>query len=285
MKEKILLVNNQTYEFDDVSIYKNLFTITFDENVDMSSLLEDMSIFDSIQILTRGDVVCAKYDGYNTVYKQDNHRVTLSNDKSVYEEPHPTPDPEPLPEPEPEPEPELTLEEVKKEKIAQLSSTCEQCIYNGVTMEINGETKHFSYKAEDQVNLGNALQLAQVTGLDVPYHADGDNCKLYTPEQIVELYVQQMTNLTHNQTYFNQLRMYVETLEKKEDVENVMYGQDLTGIYLDKYTEIMTQAGVLIKAYLGLDKADDPATDVTPEGTENGTTEKTTEEVTADGNN
>lgn len=42
MKEKILLVNNQTYEFDDVSIYKNLFTITFDENVDMSSLLEDM---------------------------------------------------------------------------------------------------------------------------------------------------------------------------------------------------------------------------------------------------
>ena len=228
MKEKILLVNNQTYEFDDVSIYKNLFTITFDENVDMSSLLEDMSIFDSIQILTRGDVVCAKYDGYNTVYKQDNYRVTLSNDKSVYEEPHPTPDPEPVPEPDPEPEPELTLEEVKKEKIAQLSSTCEQCIYNGVTMEINGETKHFSYKAEDQVNLGNALQLAQVTGLDVPYHADGDNCKLYTPEQIVELYVQQMTNLTHNQTYFNQLRMYVETLEKKEDVENVMYGQDLT---------------------------------------------------------
>lgn len=283
MKEKILLVNNQTYEFDDVSIYKNLFTITFDENVDMSSLLEDMSIFDSIQILTRGDVVCAKYDGYNTVYKQDNYRVTLSNDKSVYEEPHPTPDPEPLPEPEPEPEPELTLEEVKKEKIAQLSSTCEQCIYNGVTMEIDGETKHFSYKSEDQVNLGNALQLAQVTGLDVPYHADGDNCKLYTPEQIVELYVQQMTNLTHNQTYFNQLRMYVETLEEKGDVENVIYGQDLTEKYLDKYTEIMTQAGVLIKAYLGLDKSDDPATDVTPD-TENGTTEETTEEVTADGN-
>lgn len=283
MKEKILLVNNQTYEFDDVSIYKNLFTITFDENVDMSSLLEDMSIFDSIQILTRGDVVCAKYDGYNTVYKQDDHRVTFSNDKSVYEEPHPTPDPEPLPEPDPEPEPELTLEEVKKEKIAQLSSTCEQCIYNGVTMEIDGETKHFSYKAEDQVNLGNALQLAQVTGLDVPYHADGDNCKLYTPEQIVELYVQQMTNLTHNQTYFNQLRMHVETLEEKEDVENIMYGQDLTGKYLDKYTEIMTQAGVLIKAYLGLDKSDDPATDVTPD-TENGTTEETTEEVTADGN-
>ena len=284
MKEKILLVNNQTYEFDDVSIYKNLFTITFDENVDMSSLLEDMSIFDSIQILTRGDVVCAKYDGYNTVYKQDDHRVTFSNDKSVYEEPHPTPDPEPLPEPEPEPEPELTLEEVKKEKIAQLSSTCEQCIYNGVTMEIDGETKYFSYKAEDQVNLGNALQLAQVTGLDVPYHADGDNCKLYTPEQIVKLYVQQMTNLTHNQTYFNQLRMYVETLEEKEDVENIMYGQDLTGKYLDKYTEMMTQAGVLIKAYLGLDKADDPATDVTPD-TENGTVEGTTEEVTADGNN
>ena len=284
MKEKILLVNNQTYEFDDVSIYKNLFTITFDENVDMSSLLEDMSIFDSIQILTRGDVVCAKYDGYNTVYKQDDHRVTFSNDKSVYEEPHPTPDPEPLPEPEPEPEPELTLEEVKKEKIAQLSSTCEQCIYNGVTMEIDGETKHFSYKSEDQVNLGNALQLAQVTGLDVPYHADGDNCKLYTPEQIVELYVQQMTNLTHNQTYFNQLRMYVETLEEKGDVENVIYGQDLTEKYLDKYTEIMTQAGVLIKAYLGLDKSDDPATDVTPD-TENGTTEETTEEVTADGNN
>ena len=71
------------------------------------------------------------------------------------------------------------------DKIIEISNTCEQTIFNGIDVTLeSGETKHFSLKAEDQTNM-NALyaqvkfgELTDDTG--VPYHADGEYCKLYS---------------------------------------------------------------------------------------------------------
>ena len=59
--------------------------------------------------------------------------------------------------------------------------------------------------------------------MNMPYHADGENCRLFTPEEITTLYIKEMTNLTHNQTYTNQLKMYIKTLDDKESVESINY--------------------------------------------------------------
>ena len=82
-----------------------------------------------------------------------------------------------------------TLDEVKASKIAELSSACQAAIENGVDIEVDGVTEHFSYKSsEDQSNIKELFDTVATTGLAVFYHCDGGDCKLYTPEQIFNLY-------------------------------------------------------------------------------------------------
>lgn len=272
LKETIKLKNDQIYEFDDISVYDNIIKINFDKNVDMSSLIEDMSIFDSIIILTRSESQCGKYDGYNTIYKKDEefNILMLSNDGSIYIEPEPI-DPNPI-DPEPVP-PEPTLEEIKSKKITELSEICNFNIVHGVYMEIDGEQKLFSYKTEDQSNLLNALQIAIATQMSMPYHADGCDCRLFSPEEITQLYVLEMTNLTHNQTYTNQLKMYINTLETKEEITAISYGNELTGKYLETYNMIMEQSKLVIQKFLeSLSSGDQNNTDSTKDETDSSET-------------
>lgn len=248
-KEKIQLTNDEKYEFDDISIYGNVMTIRLDEKVDMTSLLEDMSIFNVILILTRSETVCAEYHSFNTVYKKDEETNTLwlSNDESIYVAPE---EPDISTPSEPEKPAEPTLEEIKNTKIEEISKACNFNIVHGAYMEVDGEMQLFSYKLEDQSNLISALQLSIATQMSMPYHADGENCRLFTPEEITTLYVNEMTNLTHHQTYTNQLKMYIESLDDKLAVEAVLYGNELTGKYLETYNMIMEQSKLVIQKFL-----------------------------------
>lgn len=248
-KQEIQLANGEKYNFHHVQTIGNIMEIQFGSDVDVSSLLEDMSIFNLIQVFSGGTLFNV-FENFITLYNKDldNNTIYLSCDGSVY-------DPETSgsiwPDPMPEPEiPEPTLEEVKAQKIAELSAICNQNIIHGVTMEVDGEQKLFSYKTEDQSNLLNALQLARATKMSMPYHADGCDCRLFTPEEITQLYILEMTNLTHNQTYMNQLKMYIESLDDKLAVEAVLYGNELTGKYLETYNMIMEQSKLVIQKFL-----------------------------------
>lgn len=145
------------------------------------------------------------------------------------------------------------LAEIEKEafqtlintKLQELSNQCQKAITNGI--EYNGE--HFSYTLTDQNNISNTFQLAMSTGLSVPYHADGQDCRLYSKEEIMNIYFSQETNVTHHTTYYNQLKQYVLTLTTEEEVNAVEYGQELTGAYLDTYNEIMEQASAIATAF------------------------------------
>lgn len=247
MKEKIKLANECSYEISHIHKYKNLLEITFDENVDMSSLLEDMSIFNTIQLLTRGDLVAGEFSDFNTIYLQEENVLTLSNDGSVYVPPvidDSTSGDEDIPVYVP------TLEEVISWKVSELSYICENQIVNGVDVEIDGVIEHFSYKLEDQNKIEALFNLALQTGMSVPYHSDNNSCKLYTPEQVTSLYIAQQTNTTHHQTYFNQMKMYIQTLTDTEVVNAVAYGDELTGEYLENYNLIMAQAAAIIQKVL-----------------------------------
>lgn len=137
-----------------------------------------------------------------------------------------------------------------KSKLSELTAICSKGIVTGI--DYNGE--HYSYEMTDQNNIESAVNLASATGLDVPYHADGKPCRLYTPDEIVAIYVINETNLTHHDTYHNQLKLYTQTLTTKEEVEAIEYGQPLTGEYLETYVMIMTQAKKIIAAFLNVDE-------------------------------
>lgn len=248
-KEKIKLADGSVYEIDAILYLFNLIKITFSNKDDIEKLISDPSVFKTIDILTRGGQECGQYSDYITVYKIEDNILTLSNDGSVYVEPV---EPDPIDPIYPDPfEPiEPSLEDIKSFKISYLSSICNQMITDGIDMVIGDTTEHFSYKSEDQVNIKDAFDLALQTGLDIPYHCDGGGCKLYTADQIINLYISQKTNLTHHTTYFNQMRMYVNSLDDIDTVNAIEYGDELTGQYLTDYNIAMNQAAEVIKALL-----------------------------------
>lgn len=245
-KEKIKLSNGQSYEINNIYYLFNLFKIEFDESIDVDKLTDDPSIFNEITILTRNGEECGKYENYTTIYQSQGNIVTLSNDESVYIEKTNTSIDDPtLPEPEPC-QYEASLEEIRQFKITKLSNICNESIENGVDLDIDGVVKHFSYKMEDQNNIKDKFDMAIQTRLGIPYHANGENIEIYTSDQIIDLYISQKLNLAHHLTYFNQLKMYINTLEDKDTIQSVLYGEELSGKYLENYNIALDQERLLL---------------------------------------
>ena len=63
-------------------------------------------------------------------------------------------------------------------------------------------------------------------------------------EDILNLYVLYKKTVTYYTTYYNQLKMYIDTLTNKEDVEKVFFGQELTGVFQEQLEDMMTSADV-----------------------------------------
>lgn len=155
-----------------------------------------------------------------------------------------------------EPEPYIpTLEEIKNNKISELSDICNHLIENGVDIDINGTVEHFSYSLSkgDQNNIDDIMKLAASTGLGQSYHCDNGNCKIYTIDQIVTLYITVKVNKLINMTYFNQMKQYIKSFTSDDDIEiinSISYNTPLTGIYLETYNENVNHSKLVIKTEL-----------------------------------
>ena len=142
---------------------------------------------------------------------------------------------------------ESGLEEIKSQKILELSAACRKAIEAGVTLEIDGISQHFPYSLSDgdQNNIAALFYISRATGLPQPYHCQGGSCRLYSPDQLAALYIAEEANKAAQETYFNQLKLFIlETFTKEEDipqVKAVSYGDPLTGKYLDNYNSIAAQ--------------------------------------------
>lgn len=88
-------------------------------------------------------------------------------------------------------------------------------------IEVNGETGHFSYDYEDQVNIKELFDLSVQTNVPMFYHADEESCKAYTTEELITIYIALSTNKFHHITYYNQLKMYIESLDNIDDVKRL----------------------------------------------------------------
>ena len=148
-----------------------------------------------------------------------------------------------------------TLEETKNRKISDFSSICKQNIENGVTISIDDQDEHFTYGIEsgDQGNIDDIFNLAVTTGLSQPYHSSNGNCKLYTVEQITELYIAVKYLKAKETTYFNQIKQYINDTDDKETIKSITYGQKLTGKYLENYNNMMAQSQAIIESLVGKD--------------------------------
>lgn len=137
----------------------------------------------------------------------------------------------------------MSVDEYRNFILNKISEDCTQDIYNGTIIEINGVEQNFSFKSEDQINL---LQLYLMTKMyptitAVPYHADGNTCMFYTAEQIQTIYITLITRLITITTYANQLNLYANTLETKEELSELEYGVELPDTYAQVVSSIVEQ--------------------------------------------
>lgn len=137
----------------------------------------------------------------------------------------------------------ISIEQLKITKLNEISTACNTAINNGTQVQLSdGTTKQFSYALEDQSNISEMFTAVMVGATSYPYHADGENCVVYSAQDIIAIYSTLTGFKTAQTTYHNQLKAYVQSLDNAQDVMAVQYGQELTGEYLEKYNQLMAVA-------------------------------------------
>ena len=243
--EKIRFLNNQNIYDCEVSVRGNVVAIKFSDTLPPKGTLTT-----GFELLNENNgFVQGNYTAYTTIYRtyEDNTMlIELSNDGSVYVPPV-------IPDPVPDPEPYIpTYKEILNNKISELSHMCQCTIEAGLTIN----DLHYSYTEKDQINLGDIVNTVKITGLPLGYHADGQKCTEYSAEDLINIYIQLAMNKYCQQTYFNQSREYLKSLEEsdsnKEIVELYTYGTPLTGTYLANYNNMVALYNAQIQAMVNI---------------------------------
>lgn len=129
------------------------------------------------------------------------------------------------------------------DKLSELSSACNAAITAGADVQLaDGSTARFSYSLEDQSNVSEMFNAVLMGATSYPYHANGENCRMYSAADIISIYLALSSLKTGQTTYYNQLRQYVQTLETVPKINAVKYGDALAGEYLETYNTLLTQA-------------------------------------------
>lgn len=165
------------------------------------------------------------YSACTTIYREIEGGVQFSNDGSVYIEPTPTPEPEPY---------VPTLEKVKELKLEETNATQQVTIQQGMDVTLtDGTVEHFTLTDHDQTSLM-GLQAQAAQGVEmIPWHTsdEAEHCKFYSNADMALITSTAMEYVTWHVTYFRDLRIYIRSLQTKEEVEAVTYGMDIPEEY------------------------------------------------------
>lgn len=116
------------------------------------------------------------------------------------------------------------LLKLKTVKIQNLSKVCNQIIENG----IDYNNQHYSLTYADQINLSKlASQAVMYPAIPIFYHADGELCRQFTAEEMLELSQYAVAWVTWHTTYFNFAKAYINTLTSTDDVIDFLYGDTI----------------------------------------------------------
>ena len=156
------------------------------------------------------------------------------------------------PEPIPEPEPYVpTLEEVREAKVQEMNAVQQAMIQSGVNVTLtDGTVEHFTLTEHDQTSLVGLQSQVAAGEESIPWHTsnEGEHCKFYSNADMGLIITQAMVWVTWHVTYFRDLRIYIRSLETKEEVAAVAYGMELPEAYQSEPLKAMiaAQAGDIV---------------------------------------
>lgn len=161
------------------------------------------------------------------------------------------PVPDPIPEPEPEPPSDDELEVVRTGALAKMSTACNAAIVAGVDVVLaDGMPHHFSLTVEDQINLVSLQSLIVAGQTQVPYHADGEECRYFTVEEFNAVTQAATLWKTYHESYYNSLRSYINAMTDIKSIGAIEYGVVIPEEYqtavLQELTALLVRQGAMI---------------------------------------
>lgn len=204
----------------------NVVTVEFDSEKEVSTVGFDLFLDKECSV----DIGGKDYHGFKTVYRNDEETrkyngYQLSNDGSKYVEPEPSPTPIPQ---------EPTIEELQERKVYDMNEEQQKAIQKGVDVVLtSGETEHFTLSEHDQTSLI-GLQTRVISGEEkIPWHNSDEtkHCKFYSNSDMALITNTAMGYITWHVTYFRDLRIYIRSLQTKDEIAAVSYGMEIPEKY------------------------------------------------------
>lgn len=229
-KATVIPTNNiVTVKFGtDVIENKNGFDLFLDKEctIDIGG-----TFYQKFTTIYRNDSVTKKYNGYQ-----------LSNDGSVYVEPEISPNPKPY---------NPTLDEVKESKKAEIKMK----VQNEILSDVMIASYAFGYNESDMIAIRNAYEDSISSGMSVILKDSTGQSRELNEEEITDLYKKQEIKRLEKESYAQCLLDYIDGLTSKEAVNSVEYGDELTGEYLEKYNEKVSNTQSYIEKVISGKKA------------------------------
>lgn len=140
------------------------------------------------------------------------------------------------------------LPTLAEKKLEEVNAACESLIYAGLDVELSVGTKHFSLTPNDQTNLDSMFSAITLGAAEYPYHADGEQCMMYSAADIMALYVAYKEFVTYQTTYCNMLRTWIKRETDNEVISGITYGVDLPDDLKSDMTTLLQSASTQIQA-------------------------------------
>lgn len=191
----------EIYEYDNVTLNRTL--TTYNTHTGNFSYLKDTYVDENENPIPAVKLVLKETD-YESLVKKLNNQLNPSVDYST-----------------------MTEDDFRELCIEKFNKECSKVIFAGVDVETEYGTEHFAATDDDQRNIKDIFDIAIMSGKGFAYHADKTQCKVYSYEDIIKIYMAIKSLVLYQTTYCNALNSYARKLVDKSEMSALVYGQDI----------------------------------------------------------
>ncbi len=114
------------------------------------------------------------------------------------------------------------IDQVRTAKKREIGIDCQAAIYAGI--ELDG--RRYSLTAHDQAEITARLTQIRDGAAEVPYHADGELCRMFTADEFKAVAGAAAEHILYHRTYCNHLNAWIKRASMPE-LRELRYGADL----------------------------------------------------------
>lgn len=130
------------------------------------------------------------------------------------------------------------VEQVRVAVKQEIGAACTAAIYAGITVG----SSHYSLTEHDQTEIMAQFTAVKEGAAAVPYHADGELCRMYPAEEFTVLAQAATEHVFYHRTYCNHLNAWIARADL-EELGRITYGATLPedlGLHME---EVVSAAG------------------------------------------